>query len=143
MGRYIDRKTGQLNISLDVLATADGSQWARYGYNIGSRQFFIDHHNMATTTSKEQKPYTAQVPAWISIVALVDGGVVESFTDSAADMAAHSPKHVPLPNGAVTTRSFLPSSPPFELNASTGRGVYISAMPEGVRCELKVADLEL
>ena len=76
------------------------------------------------------------------MVVLVDGGVVESFTDSAADMASHSPKAVPLPNGAVTTRSFVPSVAPYELNA-TGRGAFISALPSGVRCELSMADMEL
>ena len=77
------------------------------------------------------------------MVVLVDGGVVESFTDSSAAMAG-SPVHVPVPNGAATTRSFLPAQPPFELNPSKGgRGVYLGALPAGVSCSLMVADLEL
>ena len=78
------------------------------------------------------------------MVVLVDGGVVESFTDSSAAMAG-SPVHVvPVPNGAATTRSFLPAQPPFELDPSKGgRGVYLGALPAGVSCLLMVADLEL
>jgi hypothetical protein len=53
-----------------------------------------DSHGFATTPSKAQRPYIARVPGWVSMVLLVDGGVVESFTDSATDMARDSPKQV-------------------------------------------------
>ena len=132
-----------LNISLDVLATPDSAQFVRYGYNTGARQYFIESRGMATTSSSPQKPY-AKSPSWISVVVLVDGGMVESFTDSSADMSADSPKRGPVPNGAATTRSFLPNAPPFGLQGgASGRGVYLSALPAGVRCEVSVADLEL
>ena len=127
------------NISIDVLATADGAQYARYGYALTNRQFFISSGQMSTTGSKPQKPYTGASPSWVSMVVLVDGGVVESFTDSAATIG-DGPAHEPWPNGAATTRSFLPTTPPFELSE---RGVYMSALPSGVSCVVDVAQLAL
>ena len=99
---------------------------------------------MLTTESKVQKAYT-NVPEWVSLTILVDGGIVESFTDSATDMDNESPKRVPVPNGAATTRSFLAAGPPFALSGAAGgaRGVSLSALPAGVRCGLDVADLVL
>eukprot|EP01047_Picozoa_sp_COSAG01_P089466 COSAG01_NODE_21561_length_896_cov_1.328733_1_plen_194_part_00 len=128
----------RLNFSLDVLATPNQQQWARYGYNLGARQFFVASRGMLTTESKPQKPYV-DPPASVSLTVLVDGGVVESFTDSSTDMSA-SPKRVPWPNGAVTTRSFLPAGAPYELQ---GRGAYLSPLPSGVACSLSVAELAL
>jgi sucrose-6-phosphate hydrolase SacC (GH32 family) len=101
------------NVSLEVLATADGSQLARYGFTLDTRTFFIEDRNLKTTSSHAQTPYP-KMPPWFSMVVLVDGGVVESFTDSGFSMAS-SPKQVPVPNGAVTTRSFLPEKAPFGL----------------------------
>ena len=70
---------------------------------------------------------------------LVDGGVVESFTDSSISML-HSPTQNPWPNGAATTRSFLPANAPFALER---RGIYLSELPEGVQCTVDVADIAL
>ena len=135
------------NVSLEVLATADGVQLARYGFALATRTFFIEHKGLKTTVclfprfilpsissfihfvlplshngvcrgydSQSSHPQTAYptMPPWFSMVVLVDGGVVESFTDSGFSMAS-SPKQVPVPNGAVTTRSFLPADAPFGL----------------------------
>ena len=86
--------------------------------------------------------YVAKRPSWISAVVLVDGGMVESFTDSSVDMSVDASGS--LSNGAATTRSFLPNVPPFDLQGGTsGRGVYLSALPAGVGCQVTVADLAL
>ena len=127
------------NVSLDVLSSSDGKQFARYGFELATSTFFIASQGMKTTTSKPQRPYATQ-PEWISMAVLVDGGVVESFTDSSASMAT-SPKQEPFPNGAVTTRSFLPSAAPFHLN-NGGRGAFVT-VPAGASCSLLAADLEL
>ena len=132
-------KAGAGNISLDVLATADGAQYVRYGYNLQEKQFFIDSGGMLTTSSKPQTAYAAN-PEWISMTVLVDGAIVELFTDSSASMA-RSPVHLPLPNGAATTRSFLPAEAPFGLDV--GRGAFLSAVPVGVACGVQAAELEL
>ena len=128
-----------ISISLDVLATPDGAQYARYGYALVNQQFFISSKQMSTTGSKPQKPYTGTPPSWVSMVVLVDGGVVESFTDSAA-VIGEGPTREPWPNGAATTRSFLPATTPFELSE---RGAYMSALPPGVTCVVEVAQLAL
>jgi sucrose-6-phosphate hydrolase SacC (GH32 family) len=131
-----------VNISLDVLATPDSNQFVRYGYNTVKRQFFIESRGMATTSSRPQKPYVAKRLSWISAVVLVDGGIVESFTNSSVDMSVDSSGS--LSNGAATTRSFLPNAPPFDLQGgASGRGVYLSALPAGVGCQVIVADLAL
>lgn len=101
------------NVSLEILATPDSSQLARYGFALETRTFFIETRGLKTTSSKDQTAYP-HMPPWFSMVVLVDGGVVESFTDSGFSMAA-SPKQTPVPNGAVTTRSFLPSNAPFDM----------------------------
>ena len=67
------------NVSLDVLSSSDGKQFARYGFELATSTFFIASQGMKTTTSKPQRPYATQ-PEWISMAVLVDGGVVESFT---------------------------------------------------------------
>jgi hypothetical protein len=59
--------------------------------------------------------------------------------DSAAPRAG-SPVRLPVPNGAATTRSFVPAVPPLGL---AGRGAYLAALPAGVTCALEVADLAL
>lgn len=127
------------NVSLDVLSSADGKQFARYGFDLSTSTFYIASQGLKTTTSKPQRPYTMQ-PQWISMTVLVDGGVCESFTDSSVSMAT-SPRQDPFPNGAVTTRSFLPSATPFHLNGG-GRGVFLT-VPAGVGCSLLAADLKL
>ena len=126
------------NVSLEVLATADGVQLARYGFALDTRTFFIEHKGLKTTvclfspslpsslpvSAKRMRGCGSQsshlqtayptMPPWVSMVVMVDGGVVESFTDSGFSMAS-SPKQVPVPNGAVTTRSFLPADAPFAM----------------------------
>ena len=51
-----------------------------------------------------------------------------------------SPIQLPVPNGAATTRSFMPAAPPLGL---AGRSAYLAALPAGVTCALEVADLAL
>eukprot|EP01044_Picomonas_judraskeda_P019000 COSAG03_NODE_3902_length_1766_cov_5.622675_2_plen_247_part_00 len=58
------------NVSLEVLATADGSQLARYGFALDTRTFFIESEGLKTTSSHPQTPYPS-MPPWISMVVLV------------------------------------------------------------------------
>jgi sucrose-6-phosphate hydrolase SacC (GH32 family) len=50
---------GATNITVDVLATSDESQWARYGFSLSTNAFFISSRGFSTTSSKVQTPYTS------------------------------------------------------------------------------------
>jgi hypothetical protein len=45
------------NVSVEVLATPDAEQWARYGFDIGAKHFFIESRGFKTTSSRSQTPY--------------------------------------------------------------------------------------
>merc|ERR1711862_325005 len=97
----LGRPQNSSQLYVDVLSTSDGKQYARYGYDLSSMTFFIGSMGMKTTSSLLQSA-ASSMPTWVSIILLVDGGVVESFTSDSRGLGGHA-----------TTRSFLPESPPW------------------------------
>jgi sucrose-6-phosphate hydrolase SacC (GH32 family) len=97
---------GNGTIAVRTLATADGGAFTEIGYDLSRQAFYVDHTRCCSqpNAAVQRAPLPlSRLGGALSMVVLVDGGVVEAFSTGLAITALVSPGEGTPPSARVTT----------------------------------------